>query len=497
MQFFQIQYKEMHGENSISSFPQKFSKEETDALSEVINVWKSRGENVTDVLQTIHDQVKTAVKNVVLRPGEVVSVFSHNSGGRIVGIEVTPQLQLNNQFKDLIIRAVWDNEPVAAINSPLSDFFGYAFGKPSMQSMLMGFKNGTHYCYLPMPFDKNANIELEFLKNQLNQSTEIPVQIKVYYNDTKRSVNEGKLYAEWHREKSVELGKPYQILRKTGRGHYVGTLLQAQGLNSGITTFFEGDDICYVDGELRLHGTGSEDYFNGGWYALPDRWDQAISLPLHGSLAYSIPLAHTGGYRFFNTDKISFERDINLSIEHGPENNNIPVDYTSVAFYYCSTPPVSNNLPINELLEKVNTPKILEYWIQLLPIKALSYGTRISNEDCKDIKSGLNYNVLKLEASKDGFAKFELEVPQNGKYKLFLSYFKGPDCSPFEINQRQVLVSSTIDGYANENTLIEKEYIGDLFIKEGTNTLTVVLKDHLQKSGLNTFLLHRIYLEKI
>jgi hypothetical protein len=64
-----------------------------------------------------------------------------------------------------------------------------------------------------------------------------------------------------------------------------------------MTIFFEGDDKCYIDGELRLHGTGSEDYFNGGWYALPDRWDQGFSLPVHGSLNYSIPLARTGGFR--------------------------------------------------------------------------------------------------------------------------------------------------------------------------------------------------------
>ncbi len=496
MQFFQIQYKEMSEKNAISSFPQKLSIEEKQALSSVINIWKSSGPNINALLPA-QNQVKTMVKHVVLRSGDIISVFNHNSGGRIIGIEILPQLQLNDQFKDLIIQARWDNESVPAINSPFSDFFGYAFGKPSMQSMLVGVKDGTHYCYLPMPFDKKANIELKFLKSPQNRTVEIPVTVTVYYTETKRSIDEGKLYVEWKRKKNPKVGEPYQILNKTGHGHYVGTLLQAQGLNSGMTFFFEGDDICYVDDELRLHGTGSEDYFNGGWYALPDRWDQAFSLPLHGSLAYSIPLAHTGGYRFFVTDKISFEHNIKLSIEHGPENNNIPVDYTSVAFYYCDTPPISNNLPSMELLEKVNTPKILEYWIALLPIKALSHGASISNEDCIDKKSGQNYNVLKLEAPNYGSAKFELEVPSDGRYKLYLSYFKGPECSPFEINQRQVPVSPTLEGYATENTFIEKEYIGELFIKGGTNTITIVLKDSLQKSGINTFLLHRIYLAKI
>ena len=497
MQFFQIQYRETGGGITISSFPQKFSKEEDLALSSVINVWKKSGGNIITILPATNNKVKIATKDVLLKPGVIESVFSMSSGGRIVGIEITPQLQLNDRLKDLILRARWDAEPVAAINCPVSDFFGYAFGKPSMQSMLIGVNDGAHYCYLPMPFDKEANIELEFLKSTLNKSAEIPVNVKVYYSETKRAGNEGKLYAEWKREINPEIGKPYQILNKTGRGHYVGTLLQAQGLNSGMTYFFEGDDICYVDGETRLHGTGSEDYFNGGWYALADRWDQAFSLPVHGCLAYSIPMARTGGYRFFITDKISFEHEIKLSIEHGPENNKIPVDYTSVAFYYCDTPPDSNKLPPIELLEKINTPKTLEYWIALLPVKALSEGANISNEDCKDEKSGKKYNVLKLEAHNNGFAKFELEVPSNGEYKLYLSYFKGPECSPFEINQRQVPVNKIMEGYAIENTFVEKQLIGTLLIKEGTNTITIVVKDGTGKAGMNTFLLHRIYLEKV
>ncbi len=494
MQFFQIQYREKSGLAG-SSFPQKLSKVEDQALSTVIGVWKKSGENILSLLSETTTNQKTISQDIVMKPGEIKSVFSQSSGGRIVGIEITPKLHLNDQFKDLILRARWDKEAVAAINCPAADFFGYGFGKPSMQSMILGVRDGIHYCYIPMPFDKDANLELEFLKSPLNQSSEIAMNVKIYYNETKRSENEGKFYAEWKREKNVEMGKPYQILNKTGRGHYVGTLLQSQGINPGMTLFFEGDDICTVDGQMRLHGTGSEDYFNGGWYALPDRWDQAYSLPTHGCLAYSIPLAHTGAYRLFMTDKISFEHDFNLTIEHGPSNNQIPADYTSVALYYCNIPPASNNLPSSDLLEKIKSPKTLEYWIEMLTVKALGENTRIATEQCKDAKTKHSYYIYKLEGPTDSYAKFELEVPSNGEYKLYLSYLKGPDCGPVEINQRQIPIKQ-IEGLATENTFIEKEFIGNIWIKDGTNTMTITLKDNPNKSGKNTFLLHRIYLEK-
>src|SRR5699024_2481034 len=114
------------------------------------------------------------------------------------------------------------------------------------------------------------------------------VNVKVYYNSNKRNVKEeGKFYSVWRREKTP-LGIFHKFAAQKGKGHYVGTIHQAQGLRPGMTLFFEGDDSTYVDNKMRLHGTGSEDYYNGGWYALLDRWDRGNSLPLHGCLDYSL-----------------------------------------------------------------------------------------------------------------------------------------------------------------------------------------------------------------
>ena len=102
---------------------------------------------------------------------------------------------------------------------------------------------------------------------------------------------------------------------------------------------------------------------------------------------------------------------------------------------------------------------------------------------------------LKVASQHAGFAKFELEVPSEGEYKLYISYLKGPDCGQYELTQRQVPVKTEWQGYAEENTFMDREYIGKLKIEEGTNTISIALKDNSQK-GFNTFLLHRIYLEK-
>jgi hypothetical protein len=193
---------------------------------------------------------------------------------------------------------------------PFVDFFGYAFGEPSMQSLLSGYSDGTNYCYYPMPFDRSAKIELIYRKAD-SLVAAISLKAEIYYSNQKRNIDtEGKFYAAWN-SNQLAAGTPSHVFLNTkGRGHYVASILQSRGLRPGMTYFFEGDDSISIDGAMRMHGTGSEDYFNGGWYAFPDRWDAKSSLPLHGSLAYSLPFCRTGGYRLFLSDKMSFEKSI-------------------------------------------------------------------------------------------------------------------------------------------------------------------------------------------
>ncbi|MDZ7605605.1 MAG: DUF2961 domain-containing protein [Cyclobacteriaceae bacterium] len=109
------------------------------------------------------------------------------------------------------------------------------------------------------------------------------------------------------------------------------------------TPRFLRDDRTTIYGVMKMHGTGSEDYFYGGWYAVPDKWDSGISLPIHGSLEYNLMTARTGGYRFYLSEKWNFEKSFNLTIEHQPEEKtNVKADYTSLALFYAEKPQFEN-----------------------------------------------------------------------------------------------------------------------------------------------------------
>ena len=73
------------------------------------------------------------------------------------------------------------------------------------------------------------------------------------------------------------------ILDATGRGHYVGCNLNIDVLERQQFDWYgEGDDMIWIDGELRLRGTGTEDYFNTAWS--PTR---EFHTPYHGLTVYS------------------------------------------------------------------------------------------------------------------------------------------------------------------------------------------------------------------
>jgi len=122
--------------------------------------------------------------------------------------------------------------------SPAGDFFGYAWGEPAVRSLLVGTAGDTNYTYFPMPFDSSARIEL--LAEGAAPRQEIHTE--VVFAEAPRSAGEGKFHAIWRRENPTTAGKPFTFLDATGRGHLVGVILQAQGLESGRTPFFEGDD---------------------------------------------------------------------------------------------------------------------------------------------------------------------------------------------------------------------------------------------------------------
>jgi hypothetical protein len=462
MEFYQIQYRTYAKGTTIKTFNPSLDQAAKKALAQLEKTW---GSAVQPVGQVLH-------KEAILERGSTLVLADLTNGGRITGIKLQHSDAFRGLNKSVFIKITWDNEAQPAVFAPVADFFGYAYGKESMQSLLLGSANDTNYIYFPMPFEKSAKIELVYLNNENSGSSKsISIDVDIYTVDKKYdALKEGKFYAYWNPEKHTKPGIPHNFLSGKGKGHYVATILQAQGLNPGMTLFFEGDDVTKIDGELRIHGTGSEDYFNGGWYALLDRWDRKMSLPLHGSLDYSLPFARTGGYRLFISDKMPFDKEITHTIEHGPEQNNKPGDYTSIAMYYAGRSITTDQTqPLNEVI-KVYIPDTLMVYPQLMQY---TIGGAIK----------IDGNIL--HTTTGGEVKIDLSEIPAGKYKLYADMEKSPDGAEVMVWQRQKQLTDWISFNAEKRNFIAANFLCDINLDNFKNAITLHIKRDATKSIIN------------
>jgi len=163
---------------------------------------------------------------------------------------------------------------------------------------------------------------------------------------------EARLKGPW-REPNLDGARNYVLLDAQGRGQYVGCVLNVDVFERQLDDWYgEGDDMIWVDGELRLHGTGTEDYFNTAFCP-----KQEFCAPYHGITVYSgteeWPWSGKNSmYRFHVEDPIRFERSIRVTIETGHANE-LANDYSSVAYWYQqgrgaplpALPPLTERLP--------------------------------------------------------------------------------------------------------------------------------------------------------
>jgi len=487
MMFHQVGYRLYNKGATVQPFTTNINNDVKNVLVSISSLWNNNEVNKAKTIASNNAGTKIIDTSMSIKPGDTKQVFALNAGGRIAGIEISPASSFASLYKNIIMRVFWDDEKTPAIDCPVADFFGFAFGKPSMQGLLIGSENNICYSFLPMPFDKKARIEFSYLNAKDSLLSKTDLHAKIYYTLQPRNADkEGKFYAYRNSERTKE-GEPHVFLSIQGKGHYVGSVLQAQGVRTGMTIFFEGDDSTVIDNEMRFHGTGSEDYFNGGWYALLNRWDAKMSLPLHGALDYSLAFARTGAYRFYITDKMSFEKSIYQSIEHGGEHNAVPGLYTSVSYFYCDRSPQLTSVNTNENT-KVYIPDTINIYPQFSNVvlgEDINVKTVWDNND-----EGQSFDIT---AGDNSMLKIVLGDIPAGNYKLFISYAKQPHGCDFSLWQRQTQISDWQSSSATDKQKVKEMFAGNIHITELNNAATIQFKP---SAAGNKFLWTKLMLVK-
>jgi len=315
----------------------------------------------------------SVARRAVVRPGECADV-------RLGGTGVIRQLRMAvdpgdpASLKSLRLQIFWDGSERASVDVPVGYFFGHANtghnarhesagampagmehmprGKAfaygcNFNSLLIGVLPEEAYARFPMPFSEGAVVRLR----NTHPTKAIAATIKLDVQDRE------ELPADWGRfhatfseeraagERSAKLGPqnvPAKIvLEREARGKYIGALIHVDWPST--SWWGEGDWLIWSDENQwppSYHGTGSEEYFQGGGGQF-DR--KAVS----GFV--TLRPGHPTVYSFHLNDAFQFSRNIRVAEEqmgYGVADplirDKTPI-WSSTAFWYADRPLPANS----------------------------------------------------------------------------------------------------------------------------------------------------------
>jgi hypothetical protein len=235
------------------------------------------------------------------------------------------------------LRLTFDGD--RTVDAPLGEFFGSGLGLYPVRSSMFGIDPAerTLTSWWLMPYARSAKVELHNGSSVALAGGEASVTSAhtPRWEADLAAGRVGYFRATSVREEST-LGRDHTFLDVTGRGRVVGVTQTVEGLNGGgwRRGYLEGDERVYVDGSTSpdLHGTGSEDFYEGGWYFNRG----AFTTPTTGSPVpdrADCPAGCTGMYRLLLAEGLDFASSIRFGIEHGPGDDEPAIEASTTYWY--------------------------------------------------------------------------------------------------------------------------------------------------------------------
>jgi hypothetical protein len=225
------------------------------------------------------------------------------------------------------------------IDSPVGEFFGSGFAVAPVRSLFSGIDPDAHTftSWWPMPYREGATVELY---NGSPDTVTGGAEVTSAYRPMGRSA----YFRTQSRSGPTTAGKDWTYLQATGEGRFVGVSASMRG--PAPRAFLEGDERVYTDGSRspQIHGTGTEDFYQSGWYFNRDTYTEPFNgNPAHLTATTGCAAASdcTGAYRLMIGDAVPFTSVITFGIEHGPANH-VAAAYSTTAFWYGQELPTSH-----------------------------------------------------------------------------------------------------------------------------------------------------------
>jgi hypothetical protein len=268
---------------------------------------------------------------VVVAAGGSAALSTWSGPGTVTELRLRPAAPLTPEaLQEARLAISFDGRE--RVSSPLGEFFGSGLGPVEVRGLLMAqTAGGELVSWWPMPFREGVAVSLH---NPTAHPLELQVQVRVARaHPAHQALARGRAgyFRTTSRRGPTQPGRPWRVLEAQGRGLLVGLSATLRGsLNQ---RYLEGDERIVADGRV-MRGTGTEDFFEGGFYWQPG----PVSLPLVGSPAHlrlgpPCPTDCVSAYRLLVADAVPFARHLRFTLEHG-NRNRVPGDYSTTAFWY-------------------------------------------------------------------------------------------------------------------------------------------------------------------
>lgn len=327
--FFQIAYCSLPKNAFVESFPKFLSAAESNVLIQTGVKLKQLAQH-----SVFPPGLRETTNSIAIPSRQSADILQLSGPAIIRELRLTPDMtaiasamQRNQVMFNSILRIYWDNNEKPSVEVPLGNFFGSFWQMRHFASVYFGASNQTFYTRFPMPFAAHARVEIQ-------NDMDIPLSFNVAAD--LESVSPwtntfGYFHSGWTKSTPQDVGRPHRIVKTEGCGRVAGCILAVTSLDQSWW-ILEGDETMRIDGESFpcWHGTGLEDYFNGGWY-----YGNALVRPFHGLLMKAF--FTTIQYRIHQTDPVAFKKSVDFEFERGPDHASRGY-MESVSFYYLSAP---------------------------------------------------------------------------------------------------------------------------------------------------------------
>lgn len=322
--FYQITYTKFADGDGVKTFQPEMTENARAKFERVCAAWNAMGEHPWSEAIASRES-----GSVVVQAGGSASLGVLDGPGIAHLLELTYASADAKLLRKAVLRINVDGgEP--EVECPLGDFFLSPFPGETSQSLLCGvaMENPNRlYSYWPMPYRESITAEIA------NDSGDpLQIEFKVGYAPLDEwSDNLALFNARWLRQNPTTDGELYPILDARGRGHWCGVSIGMQGFAPGMF-YLEGDEMLWIDDRDNTYynGTGSEDYYNGGWY-----FGTTGSFPYYGCGYHNDGEGRCHAYRIHMADLVPWQRQARIGIEHGAVSD-YPADYCGTTFWYAT-----------------------------------------------------------------------------------------------------------------------------------------------------------------